>query len=275
MRANDTNIFYLPSAYLHRVRLERDLGRILSWWFLLVVPTLGYYLLAQSTWGLHALIAYALLAAAVVPYYELGYMLNDTYATRREQHPTLRISPEKMAYFYNHVSKIIILRMVWVCSLLFIYGLWDEWSLPAVYTMVGTLLLLPIFLLYNWLREGKAVLFYPVLVSSRYLVFLIPLWGTVHLWKYALLMLLAYPIEICIERYSMPGRRYGLMARLLPNEGSKQGFRAAYYICILLLLSPVWVQHPLWGVPIGIIAVYRWVRLAYSYKKTFKLNKKK
>jgi len=261
----DTSIFYIPTAYLHRIRLCRNTGKIISWWGLLMVPTLGYSLLLQQTIHWTTIWSYALLAIAVVTYYELGYIFNDTYTTKRELQPTIRLSERQSAYFYRHMSSIVAIRLVWVFGLLCTYGILNSWSGNSILTIFGVLLLIPIFSLYNHLRNLPAVLFYPVLVGWRYVVFLLPVWGNDYWWIVATLLLLSYPIEIGIERYSMPQHRYGWMATIIPDEQSKQKFRAYYYLTILCVLLPVWLHHPAWCIPILCIGIYRWMRYAPKY----------
>lgn len=264
MKTSETKPYYIPCAYLHSVRLQGSIGRILSWWFLMLVPTLGYYLLALPERTFSAVGQYALLLLAVVPYYELGYMLNDTFATRRETHPSLRLSETQTAYFYQHTARIVGLRIAWTAALLGLYGFLGAWSPATLLTLLGVALLLPVFCLYNRVRGLAAVVFYPVLISWRYLVFLLPLWGTPCFLLSVLLTFLSYPLLISLERYSMPQRRYGVMARLLPNEASKQTFRAAYYILLLLFLTPLWRHFPAWSLPIALLSIYRSVRLIHK-----------
>lgn len=267
MNKPDTNIFFLPTAYLHRVRLASHLGRILSWWFLLVVPTLGYYLLAQPCPTPEVIGSYLLLLAAVVPYYELGYMFNDTFTTRREIEPTLRLTEAQSAYFYRHAGLIVGVRMVWVLGLLCLFGYLNAWSCHALITIVATLLLLPVFAIYNRIRGLAAVCFYPVLICWRYLVFLLPAIGQDNFGLCAVLTVLSYPLLISLERYSMPRHRYGLMAKLLPSESSKQPFRAAYYGILLIALLPLWWHRPMLSLPIVLLALYRLIRYVLTTPK--------
>lgn len=270
MNKRDTNIFYLPAAYLHRVRLASHLGRIVSWWFLLVVPTLGYYLLALPAPTPMTIASYLVLLLAVVPYYELGYMFNDTFTTRREKEPTLRLTEAQSAYFYRHVGLIVGARMAWVLGLLCLFGYLNAWSTAALLTILGVVLLLPVFCLYNRLRNLAAVVFYPVLICWRYGVFLLPAIGSADFGVCLFLTTLSYPLEISLERYSMPRRRYGIMARLLPDEQAKQGFRAAYYGILLLALLPLWCYAPMLSLPIAVLAIYRLIRYCLTKTKTMK-----
>lgn len=261
MKTHDIDIFYIPTAYLHRVRLDSNFGKVLSWWFLLIVPTMGYYLLLLPNLSLTAIGSYLLLLAAVVPYYELGYMQNDTYTTQRETAPTLRLSEAQTGYFYQHTGLIVGVRMAWVLCLLCLYGELNAWSNNSLITIVATLMLLPIFAIYNRIRGLAAVCFYPILISWRYLVFLLPSIGEEGFGICAILTILSYPLLISIERYSMPNHRYGRMAKILPNEESKQTFRAVYYGILLLALMPLWWHAPQLSMPIILLGIYRLGRL--------------
>lgn len=261
MRKHDIDIFYIPTAYLHRVRLDSSLGRILSWWFLLIVPTMGYYLLLLPSVSLSAVGMYVLLLGAVVPYYELGYMFNDTYTTRRETSPTLRLSHEQTRYFYQHAGMIVGIRMVLVLGLLCLYGELNAWNHNSMITIAAAIMLLPVFAIYNRIRGLAAVCFYPILICWRYLVFLLPAIGEESFGICTILTILSYPFLISLERYSMPNRRYGCMAKILPNEASKQIFRAVYYVTLLIALLPVWWHAPELSLPIVLLALYRLGRL--------------
>lgn len=261
MKTHDINIFYIPTAYLHRVRLDSNFGKVLSWWFLLIVPTMGYYLLLLPIPSLTSIGSYLLLLGAVVPYYELGYMFNDTYTTRRETTPTLRLSEAQTGYFYQHAGLIVGLRMVWVLGLLCLFGELNAWICNSIITIVATLMLLPIFAIYNRIRGLAAVCFYPILICWRYLVFLLPAIGEESFGIGMLLTILSYPLLISIERYSMPNHRYGWMAKILPNEESKQTFRTVYYVIIFLALVPLWRHAPQLSLPIVLLTLYRLGRL--------------
>lgn len=261
MNSRGTEIFYIPTIYLFKVRLEGNIRKFLSWWFLLIVPTLGYTLLIDDSMSLMGLLRFFILSFSVVSYYELGYMQNDTLSLSREKDPTIRLKDEEYDYCLFHLPNIIVTRLIIVAILLIIYVVISPCGLALAVTLFSFLILLPIFGIYNNIQGLFSVLFYPILVSARYLVPICPCVGRQNFWIITLLILLSYPFEIGIERFSMPKKRFGLMARIIPNEKSKARFRALYYLVILILLTPVWINYPAYCLPILLIGIYRWLRL--------------
>jgi len=257
---NDISIFYIPFRYLHRVRLK-SLPKIISWWFLMVLPTAFFYcMLAPSPLQVTNLVSYILLLLLVVIYYELGYMHNDTYATKREQQPTLRLSPEQTQYLYQHTPIIMAVRMAIVLILALIYGQINHWTSNILITLTGVFMLLPLFLFYNSVRGKKAVFCYPVLISWRYILFLLPFIGHGWWWTAVCLLLLSYPIAIGIERYSMPHYRFPFMQRFIPSESAKPRFRMVYYVTttIVLLFICLGGKIPvIWLLPFVVLLIYR------------------
>lgn len=261
MNSRGTEIFYIPTIYLFKVRLEGNIRKFLSWWFLLIVPTLGYTLLIDDSMSLMGLLRFLILAFSVVSYYELGYIQNDTLSISREKNPTIRLNDEDLDYCLTHLSHIFATRLIFVALLLGVYVMISPCGQALNVTLISFLTLLPIFALYNNIQGLASVLFYPILVSARYLVLISPCIGSQDLWLVTVLLLLSYPIEISIERFSMPKKRYGFMGRIIPNEKSKARFRALYYLVILILLTPVWINYPAYCLPILLIGIYRWLRL--------------
>lgn len=272
----DTNhsmrVFYLPFAYLYGVRM-RSVGKFVSWCFLLLVPSLTYFYLSlpAETLLCKAILSYFLLWCSIIPYYELGYIYNDTYTTRQEETPSLRLTDAQTAYFYQHTKNIYILRLLWVVALLAALGTLNLWQTNSLLTIAWVLLLLPVFQVYNHIRGLKAVLFYPVLVSWRYIPFLLYGYGSTHWGALLLLLLFSYPVEISIERFSMPQHRYPWIRRLIPDEPSKAKFRCGYYIVCTLLATLLIYSFSLPYIaliPYLIFAIYRIVICTFTLKSS-------
>ena len=267
--ANDIDtgigIFYIPFAYLYHVRL-RKVDKLLSWIGLLLLPTLSYFVFSlPDTYSTGVQIgSYILLWLMIVPYYELGYMYNDTYTTQHESAPSLRLNTVLTDYFYRHVGKIYLTRLVYVLCLLLAFEWLNSWSAQAVLAGGWTALLLPVFQVYNHIRGLKAVCLYPILVSWRYVPFLLYHYGSQHWWTLLAFLLLTYPIEISIERFSMPKHRYKGIRWLIPDEAAKQSFRVWYYaICIVVLsvICPLLTIPHTALLPFYALYLYRFLRL--------------
>ena len=261
--------FYLPFRYLHRIRLKQW-PKIISWWLLMILPTATYFMFFATNEWRYNILNYILLLLVVVMYYELGYIYNDTITTRSEEHPTMRLSAEALQYGRQHIGIIYLVRMLFVLSLMFVLGYINQWQEWIIITLIWVLLLQPIFMVYNTLRNQKAVFFYPILVSWRYLSFI---WVGIHqsCWADAcFLLLLSYPLEISIERFSMPKRRMRWIRDILPNENAKLWFRVLYYICTICISAiMIWCkQLPIiWILPFVCLIIYRlliWIHLSHK-----------
>ncbi|MBQ9704663.1 MAG: hypothetical protein IJV55_00515, partial [Paludibacteraceae bacterium] len=98
-------IFFLPFAYYFSIRLK-TVPKLLSWLLLYLFPTGWYAYLCAGGFSLHFVLTYLLLLIAVFTLYETGYIHNDTYATRRETEPTLRLDEASQTFFYHHAGQI-------------------------------------------------------------------------------------------------------------------------------------------------------------------------
>lgn len=261
--------FYIPFRYIHRNRLKQW-QKIVSWWILMILPTATYFLSWASSDMCHNLLNYILLLLMVVMYYELGYIYNDAITTIKEEHPTMRLSAEMLQYGRQHIGIIYFVRLLLVLTLMFALGYLNQWQEWIIITLVWVLLLQPIFLIYNTLRYQKAVFFYPILVSWRYLSFI---WIGLHHWGWTdacFLLLLSYPLEISIERFSMPQHRFDWLRHIIPDEEAKLHFRVIYYICTVSISAIIigCKQLPIiWILPFAFLFFYRMIIWTMSSKK--------
>lgn len=250
-------VFYIPFAYYYRVRLGTP-AKLLSWGLIYLFPTAFYACLAAGEVSLAILYNYILLLLAVFTLYETGYIYNDTFATRRETAPSIRLYPYNLQYFYAHYRTIIAVRiMLVICVLVILLCLHPTplWWL----TCFSVLLIAPIFYTYNRIRNRYNVFLYPLLVFSRYIPFVIPYLNSNNI-QYIGWLFLSFPLLNALERFSMPRYRYPLIRCLIPNEEAKSLFRAVYYVLVCLIATSVLlVSHssffPL--IPIYVLGIYR------------------
>lgn len=239
---------------------------------LMILPTATYFLSLAPSDGGCKLLNYVLLLLIVVMYYELGYIYNDAITTQSEEHPTMRLSADMLQYGRQHIGIIYLVRLVLVLTLMCVLGYLNQWQEWVIITLVWVLLLQPVFLIYNTLRNQKAVFFYPILVCWRYLSFI---WIGLHQlgWMDAcFLLLLSYPLEISIERFSMPQRRFDWLRPIIPNEEAKLRFRVIYYFWAVGMSWIIIDVHQLpliWLIPCGFLLLYRLLIWIYTSMKRF------
>ncbi len=244
-------VFYLPFAYYYKVRL-RTTEKLLSWVLIYLMPTAWYSWYAAGELSWLFCINYLFILIAAFTLYETGYIHNDTFTTRHEKVPTLRLSEENLRYFYSHCHSIFLSRILTALVLLTALLILNGFSAQILLTSLSIVLIPCIFYLYNHCRNKYNVLLYPVLVFSRYIPFMLPYSPS---WQLVLLLFLSFPCCNMLERFSMPKQRFPVFKLLIPTEKSKTYFRIAYYIIILAVLLPFFSIMQL--VPVIILAIYR------------------
>lgn len=256
------SLFFIPQAYNFAIRIK-SMPKYLSWLFINLFATTYYTLLPLFTTATHPFplrttIATATLTFGIHYLYEFGYIYNDTIGTRHETNPTLRLTTSQQQYFTTHILSITLTRIsIFILSMYLTYL-----ALPTtrtIYAIVAATLCPLLFLAYNHWRSHHNVWLYLPLVISRFIPFawLSP---TDHTPTIALLLILIYPLEIWLERFSIEKYRFRFMRNIISAEQDKPAFRAIYYliattsICIYLYLHNL---SRLLIIPFIIFAAYR------------------
>ena len=227
-------VFYIPFAYYAIVRAG-TMAKMLSWLLIYVFPTFFYAAFAAGSVSWEFAGNYLLILLATFSMYELGYIHNDTFATRHEKQPAIRLYEENTQHFYRHWRQIFALRIVLITLCLIGILLYNEFVIESGLTVVSILFIAPVFAVYNYWRNRYNVLLYPILVFSRYIPFLIVYNADFYLY---LLLFFSFPCCNMLERFSMPQHRFPVFRRLIPAEQSKTLFRVFYYLVITLVLIP-------------------------------------
>lgn len=271
--------FYIPFCYLYQVRLG-TMAKLLSWALLYIFPTLFYAALsthmAADDFALMA-IDYALLLVAVICVYELGYIHNDTFTIRREQHPTRRLYPHNEQFFADHWRSVFLTRLS-VSTLILAILLWRHATQPIWWlTVASVALIFPLFLAYNACRTRHNVWLYPLLVFSRYWPLVLPFVHASGAWRLIGWLYLSFPLVNALERFSMSRYRWPWMRPLIPNEQSKTRFRLIYYAAMSVFATALALRLRICCyelIPIYTLCLYRltvWIiTLRYTPKNYLK-----
>ena len=253
-------VFYIPFGYFYTVRLG-SVWKLLSWMLVYIMPTAFYAALPHTgSWGSFGL-CYLLVLLAVFCLYECGYIYNDTVSIHKEAHPAIRLYPDNFAHFHKYRHLIFGVRFIY--SLLALGGLWlvsgDGLAVLRVGASIGLMCVL--FAIYNAWRNRYNVWLYPFLVCSRYVPFMLLNPHEPIIWW---MLFLSYPLEISLERFSMPVYRWPLMRTLIPKESTKTLFRVGYYSLITVIAIPLCVSTtkiPEAILPVLMLWVYRFILL--------------
>lgn len=218
--------FYLPVAYTYITRL-RCLGRLFSWGMIYVVPVAYSCLWLQTVWEWRSALICGLGMIAVYNFYEIGYIENDTETIKRESVPTLRLDKEARCYYEVHKKGIYGIRLMWGAALAgIVYVLSSE--RPEVLVFIGVIgSLLPLYRIYNHIRNRGNLYMHILLVTIRYCSCLLLFWGEGS-WRMLGVAWFAFPVPNFIERAATP-RFARYWAVWLVEKKGIAFYRVAYY----------------------------------------------
>ena len=194
------------------------------------------YFFSMSDWWL-----WVMSIVLVLNLYEIGYIQNDTETIKFESNPTLRYNPEELSFYERH--KLIIYGwrtfLGLVLSFLFLY--FANFNSYMRVTIIVLWLLLPIYLLYNSIRNGWNFCLLTVLTSYR---FIMPTFLSVTQlgWLGGIYLYALYPLPAFLQELVMG--KFGINVPfvkkyILSDFSNRYFFRIKYYsiltfACILL-----------------------------------------
>ena len=258
-------VFFIPFGYYYTVRLG-TISKLLSWALIYIMPTAFYSAVGYNgSWILFA-INYLLVLIAAFSLYEYGYIINDTCSIRREEQPAIRLYDYNFAFFARWKSLILATRLFYAIiatSILYLLNADNSHIIMVVFSLAFMCLC---FAIYNYWRNRYNVWFYPILVCSRFLPFM--LIYDFH-WPPCLLLFLSFPLLNALERFSMPRYRWPWMRKLIPDEQSKTLFRVLYYTIVLaVLISALFISglSLILLTPIFLLFLYRLILLFWLRK---------
>ncbi len=267
VKLKDKLPFFIPFHYLFTTRLQNSILHLLSWLFIFAFPTFYYGLLPFDGALQDELAIFTIYFIAVVNIYEWGYIQNDTLATLHEEDPTRRLSSEVLDFAIRNTFIISLWRISITAFILYMMK-------PNDYFFWSVVLIPFLFAGYNRWRGTMNVFLYPLLVASRFVPFMLltyPLVDCVGI----VLLLFIYPVEIGLERFSMPRYRFEFMRRFIPNEELKPRFRVAYYTVItlvLLALVSIGYLEVVYVVPYCVFILYRVILWYICHKRQHKVT---
>lgn len=225
----------VPFGYLFHTRLHSKQDQ-LSW--VLVHPLPVLFLAIAGHRPEHLLPMGAIAVLGLIGFqalYEIGYIDNDVFTTKRESDPTLRLSASAASFLESNFAFIAALRVGIFCLCILAAG----WFKPAEMQIgLGPFLMLCVttmiaFATHNRIRNRWNVLTYGVLATGRYTAVPLLAWGLAAPWL-LLAALLMMPLPRTLEHATKPKYGFdGLRRMLAPFEV----FRPAYYLIALLAFA--------------------------------------
>ena len=179
--------------------------------------------------------AFAFGVATLYSFYEIGYIYNDTECIKKEINPTLRLNNDMLKWYENHKKSIYTIRIFEaLCMTYLLYRL-----NVSYWIIIGTACILPVFMLYNSIRNRYSLFIHIVLSTMR---FSMPMFIAINSFNIAFLVIIfiTFPLLLFIE-ISVKGKfgyRSSFCTRfLLDSYDKRYGFRCKYYVVVFLVFT--------------------------------------
>lgn len=221
------NFFYFPVVYTYVTRLQRP-SRLFSWMMIYVVPVSYACVGLQTDFSLRHLLTCWLGMIFVYNFYETGYIENDTETIKRESCPTLRVSLPQRDFYERHKKSIYGSRLLWGILLGGMIYMSVSDKVLALRFIGVVCSLLPLYGIYNRIRNNGNLYMHIVLVTIRYCSCLLLFWGPGS-FRVLGVAWFAFPFPNFMERASTPRFNQLWAWRLVRGRGIAF-YRAVYYM---------------------------------------------
>lgn len=229
--------FFVPILYSIETRYDRN--RIKG-----ILLYLAIYLIPQIVL-MHCFahdVDKLILAIAIIlvnDLYEIGYIQNDAETIKKEKKPTMRLLTQELRFYERYKLLIYTLRLLIAMALSYVLLCHYDFSLYSIIMIIVLGLLLPIYYLYNSMRNAWNLLILTILTSYRYIMPLLLCVTSARIaigaGIYAYLM---YPLPTIIQQCVM-GKfdvKIKLVGKLFISDiKDRYSFRVKYYLALSLL----------------------------------------
>lgn len=189
------NYYYLSFFYFLKTRCKSNLLK-LSWLFIYILPLL----ILNIYEGQHVL-KFVLIVTLTYTLYELGYVYNDTETIKNEKNPTLRLDEKSLDFYEKNKLNIYSIRLLLAVMLTVIYI-----NCFGSNNIVFCWLIVPIFFVYNLVRNRINLVLHFFLVILRYSLpcYLISGSTEVFFWSFLLFPLINLLERGTEKRFNLP-----------------------------------------------------------------------
>lgn len=232
--------FAFPYTYGFATRAKTALDK-LSFFAVFVFPLLVVSFIGSNDY-LKTAVRFAIGFTVLYVVYEIGYLQNDVYTTKREAHPVIRLSPEDHALVSKHAALLIAIRILYaVLGLLLLVYLEQS----NVLAFAGVLIMLfCVFDMHNTVRSKANALTYLILCSLKYFALPFLLLPQERLGLALIAVFVSFSLPRSIEHASKP--KYSLP--LFSSIGNHDKFRVIYYAVLSVLSFVGWYFSPSFSV---------------------------
>lgn len=223
-------MFYIPLVYAIETRfLRRSKWGIMIWGTEYLLPVLLTMSLINN-FDFTFLALFSIIG--VYNFYEIGYIQNDCETIKKEERPTLRISTAGLEFYKKYKFPIYGFKIIIGICLSYFF-------LDSDFSYITILLfwsIIPLYLLYNWIRNRINLYLILILTTYRYCMplFLLTSRYDCVFWFCVVVLFITYPtiklIEICAGGKGLPQESW---TKVFMSDYSKRfSFRIRYYLVL-------------------------------------------
>lgn len=220
--------YIIPFYYTFYTRIKGKSKRI-AYLFTFILPMIlfAFTTLKESNGELiNGFIAFVIALLGTMSVYEIGYIRNDVFTTKKEINPTLRLSKDECAFVEKNIKNILIFKyLIAIISVVIVF----LFGLQGVAYLVGLILIEIFYYAHNSVRSRWSILTFFVLSTLRYCVPLLIFKENILIVLSVFILVISIPRTL--EKAGEKKYKIKFMITIF-DVLSKDLFRAIYYLAL-------------------------------------------
>ena len=215
-------IFICPFAYTYNTRL-RSLISLLSWGVIYFLLLFLFVMVQNDGINYTEIMIFCVSIIIVYNNYEIGYIINDTETIKKEKKPTMRLGRNALDIYES--NKLLIYGIRVCLSIVLTLFLIKILKVQGYY-IISAWLILPVFIIYNSIRNRLNLALHFTLVTLRYCSPILIVLQPEHIINVILNVSFIFPLPNLIERCSEPRFDFSIFHKVKSNHNK---WRVFYY----------------------------------------------
>jgi len=211
--------------------MSGNIKGILNWFSQYIIPLLLLLFLDDKSidWEL-----FACTVLLIYDLYEVGYIQNDAETIKRETNPTLRLRKFELEYYESYKNWIYISRLI---IGIFLAVILESYFRVSIFVIIGIWLILLVYQLYNYLRNGWIYVLHVILMELRYIIPLIACGINLSI-GLIMIVTVMYPLpSIIVKLFKKRVANSLVVSKYLGNYTTRYKFVVKYYLMALIIGS--------------------------------------
>lgn len=233
--------FFIPILYSIETRYARKLFKGVT--LFLLVYLIPQFVLKVCFASSCSILIWIISVVLVLNLYEVGYIENDTETIKKENKPTKRLSDEELLFYERHKIVIYITRLFIATGISIVVLMQYNFSIYSKLILAVLWMLLPLYHIYNSIRNIWNLPLLTILTSYRCIMPMIlcmTMDMTIPILAYGIIYAyLVYPFPTILQQCVMGkfGIEINLFKKIIISDfSSRNVFRIKYYALFTLIL---------------------------------------